>query len=610
MTLRHHNLGTVLRGIGVSPGIILGNACRLDKTDIQIEHVHLPESLLDAEVKRLHQAVARADLTIDRLQVELEKAGHSDGQSISHETGEHIAVLDAHKLMLHDPMLLNEAEKIIHNQGINAEWALSEALQHILDLFDAMDDPFFKERGRDVKDVGEMLLRALQGDEGFRQVVGDVPRGAVVVAEQLSPAEVLSLARLPVSAFVMADGTPTSHTAIIAHSMDIPAVVGVKALAEHVGDGERVIVDGVEGEVIVHPSAEEEVLYSRRARRAKAFYRALKQNKDVEALTKCGEQKVILRANLDLIDEGRRVLDSGAEGIGLFRTEFLFLERRDLPQEDEQYNAYKTIIEAMSPHPVTMRTLDIGGDKLMKVTRQGMRPSAGLRAIRYCLQDRGLFETQLRALLRASIHGPLRLLIPFVTTVSELRLVKRIIRELRSTLINEGHQIAEDIPIGAMIELPAAALIAPRLAKEVQFLSVGTNDLIQYTLAVGRDDDAVEHLHQPLHPSVLALLKLIIKAGRDRNIPVSMCGEMAADPRYSLVLLGLGFDELSMNAASIPLVKEVIRRSNAVDGTDLMSALRKLETVEEIADYVDSHMVQHFPDIVTPRMRGAPRHHR
>ena len=610
MSLRHHNLGTVLRGVGVSPGIILGNACRIDNTNIQIEHVHLPESLLDAEVKRLHQAVARADKTIDRLQGDLEAVGHSDGQAICHETGEHIAVLDAHKLMLHDPMLLNEAEKLIHSQGINAEWALSEALQHILDLFEAMDDPFFKERGRDVKDVGEMLLRALQGDEGFRQVVGDVPRGAVVVAEQLSPAEVLSLARLPVSAFVMADGTPTSHTAIIAHSMDIPAVVGVKSLAEHVGDGERVIVDGVEGEVIVHPSAEEEVLYSRRARRAKAFYRALKQNKDEPAITSCGGHRVVLKANLDLIDESSRVLESGAEGIGLFRTEFLFLDRRDLPEEDEQYEAYKTIIEAIRPSPVTMRTLDIGGDKLMKVQRPGMRPSAGLRAIRYCLQDRALFETQLRALLRASAHGPLRLLIPFVTTVSELRLVRRLLDKLKGELREEGHEIGDEVPLGAMIELPAAALIAPRLAKEVDFLSVGTNDLIQYTLAVGRDDDAVEHLHQPLHPSVLALLRLIIKAGGDRKIPVSMCGEMAADPRYSLVLLGLGFDELSMNAASIPLVKEVIRRSTSDDAKALLNALRKLETVEEIADYVDSHMVQDFPDIVTPRMRGAPRHHR
>ena len=607
--MRHHNLGTVLRGMGVSPGIILGNACRLDSTEIQIEHIHLPESLLNAEVKRLKEAVSRADATIDRLQYDLEAAGHSDGQAICHETGEHIAVLDAHKLMLHDPMLLGEAEKLIHAQGINAEWALSEALQHILDLFEAMEDPFFRERGRDVRDVGEMLLRALQGDDGFGQVVGDVPRGSIVVAEQLSPAEVLTLARLPVAAFVLAEGTPTSHTAIIAHSMDIPAVVGVKSLTEHVGDGERIIVDGVEGEVIVHPSAEEEVLYSRRARRAKAFYRALRQNRDLSAATRCGQREVVLRANLDLIDESARVLESGAEGIGLFRTEFLFLERRDLPSEEEQYEAYKKVLKAVEPQPVTMRTLDIGGDKLMKVNRLGIRASNGLRAIRYCLQDRELFKTQLRALLRAAHHGPLRILIPFVTTVSELRLVKRIIKELEKTLDDEGVARGKDIQIGAMIEVPAAALIAPRLAKEADFFSVGTNDLIQYTLAVGRDDDAIEHLHQPLHPALLSLLRLIIKAGEDQGIPISMCGEMAADPRYTLVLLGLGFKELSMNAASIPLVKEVIRRSSEEESLALMNALRKIETVEELSDYVDNHMVQHFPDIVTPRMRGAPRHH-
>ena len=607
---RHsHNLGTVLRGVGVSPGIILGNAYRLDSTDIQIEHIHLPDSLLNAEVKRLNEAVARADATIDKLQIDLAAVGHTEPR-IDTDTGEHIAVLDAHKLMLHDPMLLGEAEKLIHEQGINAEWALSEALQHILGIFEAMEDPFFKERGRDVQDVGEMLLRALQGDEGLRQVVGDVPRGAIVVAEVLSPAEALTLARLPVSAFVMADGTPTSHTAIIAHSMDIPAVVGVKSLAEHVGDGERIIVDGVEGEVVVHPSAEEEVLYSRRARRARAFYRALKQNRDVPATTTCGDHTMVLRGNLDLVEEGRRVRENGAEGIGLFRTEFLFLDRRDLPQEDEQYETYRQVLEDLKPHPVTMRTLDIGGDKLMKVVRPEMRASSGLRAIRYCLQDRPLFETQLRALLRASAHGPLRLLLPFITTVSEVRTVKQMIEHTRAKLIEEGHEVAEAIPIGAMIELPAAALISSRLAEEVDFFSIGTNDLIQYTLAVGRDEEALEYLHQPLHPSILALIRIVIKAAQNKGLPVSMCGEMAGDPRYTLVLLGLGFDELSMNAASIPLVKEVIRRSTLEDGRILLKNIRSLETVEEIADFVDSHMVQHFPDIVSPRMRGAPRHHR
>jgi phosphotransferase system enzyme I (PtsI) len=257
-----------------------------------------------------------------------------------------------------------------------------------------------------------------------------------------------------------------------------------------------------------------------------------------------------------------------------------------------------------------MRTLDIGGDKLMKVLRPGVRASTGLRAIRYCLQDRPLFETQLRALLRASTHGQLKLLIPFVTTVSELRVVKRIIARLRDDLIAEGYTIAEDVPLGAMIELPAAALIASRLAVEVSFFSIGTNDLIQYTLAVGRDDDAVEHLHQPLHPAMLTLLEGVVSAGHARGLEVAMCGEMAGDPRYSLVLLGLGFDELSMNAASIPLVKEVIRRSTVSEARELLAGLADLATVEEIADYVDSHMVERFPDIVSPRMRGAPRHAR
>ena len=597
MSIRSAALGTVLRGVGVSPGIVSGKASRLDRTEIPIERVHLPDSLLEAEMHRVIEAVERAEAEIDALENSLQGNGLD---------GEHLAVLSAHKMMLRDPMLLSETKRLIDEQGINAEWAVSEAVHHIHEIFDSMQDPFFRERGEDVDHVGDLLLRSLSHDGDMEPVIGDVRRGAIVVAERLSPAEALSLARLPVGAFVLSEGTTTSHTAIIASSMDIPSVVGVIGVTEHVGDGDQIIVDGVEGEIVVHPTEEEQILYSRRERRARAFFRALRQNRQQPATTQDEQVTLTLRGNLDIVDEVGRITRSGGEGIGLFRTEFLFLERTELPSEEEQFQVYKEIITQMSPASVTIRTLDVGGDKLLKAP--GLTPpSQSLRAIRSCLKERGLFATQLRALLRASVHGNLRILLPFVTTVSEVRATKAIIAQVRDELTTSGVPHGE-IPLGVMIEVPAAALIAEQLAAEVDFFSVGTNDLIQFTLAVARDEPQIEYLHQPLHPGLLNVLEMVVQAAGRHDCSVSMCGEMAGMPQYTLVLLALGFQELSMNAASIPLVKEVIRRSSLEQARKLLNQARALGTVEEITDYVDSYMVQNFPDIVSPKMRGAPRH--
>lgn len=602
MSKVNQNLGMVLRGVGVSPGIVLGVASRFDREDVPIERVHLPESLLSSEVKRLHQALAKAEAEIDALQDELVESGKSEG--------EHLGVLDAHKVMLRDQMLIGDTERRIHEQGINAEWALSEALAHIATIFEAMEDPFFRERGQDVEHVGDLLMRALSGDDSMRSVISSVGPGSVVVGDTLSPAEALALARLPVAAFALDKGSATGHTAIIAHSMDIPAVVGLENVGEHVGQGDRIIVDGGEGEVIVHPSEGEELVYGRRARRARAFFKALRQNRDLPAVTPCGEAVVTLRGNLDLVDEIPRILECGGEGVGLFRTEFLFLDRRDLPSEEEQLETYARVLDQMAPHPVTIRTLDIGGDKQLRADRPHVNASPALRAIRYCMVDRELFKTQLRALVRASVHGSLRLLIPFVTTLAEVRWTRKLMREVRAELEAEGHDVSPDIPTGIMIEVPAAALIADLLAKEVDFFSVGTNDLIQYTLAVERDEQAVDYLYQPLHPAMLRLLQAVTRAAHAGGIEVSMCGEMASDPRFSLLLLALGFTALSMNAASIPLIKEVIRRTERTEALRLLQKTMGMSSVDEISDYIDSYMVQHFPDIVTPRMRGAPRYAR
>ncbi|MGM0577207.1 MAG: phosphoenolpyruvate--protein phosphotransferase [Myxococcota bacterium] len=596
----NQNLGMVLRGVGVSPGIVLANAVRIDRARSQIERVHLPEGLLEGEIRRLQEAVHTAEEEIDRLHESLVD---------SDEVGEHLGVLSAHKMMLRDQMLLGETERRIRDHCLNAEWALEETLHHMAKIFARMEDPFFRERATDVQHVGDLLLRALRGEEGYDKSMEKVPGGTVIVASTLSPAEALTLARRPVAAFALDEGTATSHTAIIAHSLGIPAVVGLANVTEHVGDGERIIVDGGEGEVIVHPSPDEELVYSRRARRARAFAKALKANKELPATTPDGVH-VALRANLDVVDECDRINEFGGEGVGLFRTEFLFIDRPILPAEEEQIDVYTRVLKSMGTQPVTIRTLDIGGDKLLRIERPGFRGSSGLRAIRYCLRDRDLFKTQLRALLRASVHGNLRLLIPFISSMHEVHQTKRILEEVRAELIGEGHEVAEEIPLGFMIELPAAALISDVIAQEADFISVGTNDLIQYTLAISRDDPSLEYLYHPLHPAMVRLLQMIARAGRAARIDVAMCGKMAGDPRYSLVLVALGFNELSMNAASIPLVKEVIRRTPRSQAVSLLQKIIGMSSVAEISDYVDSYMVEYFSDIVTPRMREAPRYAR
>lgn len=583
--------------MGVAPGIVLGNAARIDRAPLPIEHVHLPQSLLESEVSRFYEAVEKAEAAIDQLEASLESSG---------TTGEHLGILGAHKVMLRDPMLIGESERHIRDQGMNAEWAVSETLVHIGEIFSHIDDPFFRERGSDVEHVGDLLLRMLAGERGYDHAIEDISRGAVVVADGLSPAEALSVARRSVSAFVLEHGTMTSHTAIVARSMNIPAVVGVAGVTERIGEGDRIIVDGDEGEVIVSPTREEELVYARRERRQKAFRRALRQNRDEVAKTTDGVE-IIIRGNLDFASDVSRIGEAGGQGIGLFRTEFLFIDRADLPDEEEQLDIYTRVLHAASPHPVTIRTLDLGGDKQLQSARAGIVMSPGLRAIRYCLRDRELFDTQLRALLRASVHGPLRLLVPFITSMSEVRTVKRVIAEVREGLIAQGHKVADSIPLGFMVEVPGAALISDSLAAEADFLSVGTNDLIQYTLAIARDDEGVSGLYQPLHPALLRLLAMVTKAGREAQIPISICGEMAADPRYALVLLALGFNELSMTSSAIPLVKEVIRRSTHVEATELLEQIEQMVHAGEIADHVDSLMVDRFSDIVRPSMRSAPR---
>ncbi len=597
---RHtENLGTVLRGARASPGIVLGKAVRVDRETVKVEHVRLPESLVKAEVSRLHDAVQAAEAEIDELYGSLTRSGMGHG--------EHRGLLDAHKMMLRDPMLLDDTAHRIREERLNAEWALQLTLHHLGDIFAKVEDPFFRERGSDIAHVGELLLRMLAGGRDGQDT--HVAAGSIVVSRNISPADALALGRLPVAAFVLDSGTPTSHTAIIARSLGIPAVVGLQNASDHIAEGDQIIVDGDEGEIIVHPSEDEELLYERRARRARVFMKTLRQNRGQPAETPDGS-RMTLRGNLDFIGEADRILEFGGEGVGLFRTEFLFLDRPQLPSEEEQFQVYVSVLQRMNPNVVTIRTLDVGGDKVLPVERLNVTASPGLRAIRYCLHDQTLFRAHLRALLRASAYGKMRLLIPFISCMSEVVAVKRILASVRAELLDEGHPVAEHVPLGFMIEVPSAALISDLLAREADFFSVGTNDLIQYTLAISRDDPALDYLYHPLDPSILRVLRMITRSAHAAGIPVALCGEMAGEPRYALVLLALGFTELSMNARSIPLVKEIVRRTPMAEAIKLLQRLMRESSVAEITDVVDSFMVERFPEIITPRIRGAPRHMR
>jgi phosphotransferase system enzyme I (PtsI) len=393
----------------------------------------------------------------------------------------------------------------------------------------------------------------------------------------------------------------------VARSLGIPAVVGLREAVDLVGEGDRIIVDGFEGEVIVHPSQYEELLYDRRAGRAKAIRRTLQLNRQLGATTPDGHE-LILRGNLDFADRTDHVSAHGGQGIGLFRTEFLYLSRPVPPTEEEQYEAYATVARAMRPHPVTIRTLDVGGDKEIKFLGEDAK-GQGLRAIRFCLANHDLFLTQLRALLRAAREGELRILLPFVTTIHEVREVKKLIAEASRQLAARGTLHEPDVALGIMIEVPAAALAADTFAQEVDFFSVGTNDLMQYTMAVSREATVPEYLTNLLQPGFLRLLQMITRAARAAGISVAMCGEMAGKPRYTPLLIAMGFNELSMSPHSIPLVKEIIRRTSRADALAIYQKMQRM-TADEGKDFLDSYMVEHFPDIVMPRFSGAPHYMR
>ncbi len=578
------------RGAAASPGIAIGRAYVVDRRKLKTPKRHINPEEVDIEIARFKAAIHESDDQLGRIKDKL----------VAREGEDHFHILEAHQLILHDEHVVDETVRRIRDERLNAEWALRRTVEKIKGIFDQIEDDYFRERRSDIDFVGDRILRNLLGED-----TGPVspPPDAVVVAHDLSPTDTAQFHRAAVAALVTDAGGKTSHTAIIARAHEIPAVVGLDDVTSVVGTGDLVIVDGTSGLVILNPEPQTVAHFRARARREAATAEALLANRDLPAETLDG-LRIHLLANIDVVDELESALDHGAEGIGLLRTEFLFLGRgvSKMPTEDEHYENARKVVERLAGKIATIRTFDLGGDKTgpFGATLPEVNPALGLRSIRLCLtkQGRPLFKAQLRGLLRASVHGPLRIMFPMISGVSELRDAKAVFDECKEELQSAGEPYDPAMKVGVMIEMPSAAMTADQLGKEVDFFSIGTNDLIQYTLAIDRVNEHVSYLYQPLHPAILRLVRYIADAARVHRIPVAMCGEMAGEPLLAAVLVGLGLDELSMNAVAIPTMKAVLRASTMAEARKLADDALQLPTVTDVEALVKEHMSKRFPDDV------------
>ncbi len=575
-------------GVGVSAGIGIGRAYLVGRDSVSAPRHHLEADEVESEIARLHRAIQVSDRQLDKIKHQLATESES-------ETDFHI--ITAHQLMLHDEHLVDATAKYIRDDRINAEWALRRAVDDIKAVFDAIEDEYFRERANDVAHVAERLLGNLLG----REETFDPPPDAIVVAHDLSPAEAAQLHKAAVSGLITDAGGKTSHTAIIARAHEIPAVVGLENITSVIESDDLLIVDGGTGTVIIKPSRATVVEYRDRQRRAAARGAVLLSNRDLPAITRDGHT-IQLYANIDGPDEIPSALDHGAIGIGLVRSEYLFMSGDAVPDEEAHYQMARGVVEPMAGRPATLRTFDLGADKLARFLEAAeldeQNPALGLRSMRLCMHELGrpLFRAQLRGLLRASVHGPMRIMFPMISGVGELRAARAVVEDVKAELRGDLIPFDETIKVGIMIEMPSAALTADLLAVECDFFSIGTNDLIQYTIAVDRVNEFVSYLYDPLHPALLRLIRIVADAARAANVPVSVCGEMAGDPLVAPVLVGLGIHELSMSAVSIPEVKAVLRATSVVELERLVDHVVRLPTAVEIraevGDYLDELGVQ------------------
>ncbi|MDP2830863.1 MAG: phosphoenolpyruvate--protein phosphotransferase [Candidatus Omnitrophota bacterium] len=570
-----------LKGIAAAGGISIGPAYMLGKE----EFVVLRETINWADIPTQIQLFEEALIKTRREIIELQKR-------ISLDMGQQEAqIFDAHLLVLEDRMLIEEVISRLKKEQLNVAYIFSEVLKKYIGVFLKIEDEYLKERAADINDVGKRILRNLLGNE--KKGLADVASRAIIVAHDISPSDTAAMYTKNVAAFVTDIGGKTSHTAIMAKSLEIPAVVGLETVTAKVNPGDILIVDGSMGIVIINPDEEELRNYQQKLEKLKGIADKFLLVKDLPAVTTDG-RIILINANIELPDEVPSVKLHGGQGIGLYRTEFFYMNRKDSPSEEEHYQAYRYVAEEMNPHSVVIRTLDIGGDKFLsqfKIPHE-MQPFLGWRAIRFCLARPDIFKLQLRAILRASVHGNLKLMYPMISGVEELRQANQLLDEAKQELRQNGLKFNDKIEVGVMVEVPSAAMTADILAREADFFSIGTNDLIQYSLAVDRSNEKVAYLYDPAHPAVLRLVKRIIDAAHQAKIKVAMCGEMAGEPSLALILLGLGLDEFSLPPQVIPELKYVIRAVGFKAAQEIAHQALQLSTGKEVEEFSENRLAE------------------
>ncbi|MCR4440278.1 MAG: phosphoenolpyruvate--protein phosphotransferase [bacterium] len=576
-----------LQGIAASPGIAIGKAFVLGGDVVHIFPRDLSEEEVPTEIERLKRAVEQA-------RQELERIRHEVGRDLGEESAK---VFEAHQLMLEDEVVIDETIRRIRSERKNADLIFYEVMRAMQSSLASGGDEYLRARAADVRDVKRRVIRHIQGQRPDH--LAPLAEPAIIVASDLSPSDTVSLDKAKVLGFATDLGGRTSHAAILARSLELPSVVGLRRISAVVQTGDMMILDGLRGTVVIHPSPEVIEEYRRRRAEFAQLQQRLERLRELPARTLDGKD-VELSANIEFPEEIDSVVAHGAQGVGLFRTEYLYLSGKGLPTEEEQYNAYRMVVEGVAPNPVIIRTFDLGGDKIAEEGngQPEANPFLGRRAIRICLEHTELFKTQLRAILRASAHGQARLLLPMISSLDELLQAKRVIAEVKKELDEQGLDYDRDLELGIMIEVPSAALTADQLAAEVDFLSIGTNDLIQYTLAADRGNQRVAHLFEAYHPAVLRLIKHVVEAGHERGIWVGMCGEMASDPLAAMLLVGLDLDELSVSPLDLPRVKEIVRAISYEDARKVAEEVLRLRSAADIKAYLQGVMRQKFPDLL------------
>ena len=570
----------LMKGIGVSSGIVIGKVHLIERGAIEPAHYcYLDQSETEGEIERFKNAVKESRDQLARIKKKME----ADGKG-----REHIRIIDANVMILKDHMLINDTIDIIKGERVNAEWALKKVLKGLMEYFNRIDDEYLRARSSDIEHIVNRVLINLMGRK--HESVSDIRTPSVVVAHDLSPADTALMTKGMVLAFLTDIGGMTSHTAIMGRSLEIPAVVGLESVTRKAEEGDTVIVDGTTGTVILNPSESVVEVYEKRRVRYEDYGKALFHYKDLPCETTDG-RRIRLMGNIEMAEEMEALIHHGTEGIGLYRTEFLYLNRKDLPTEEEHLKAYRHVIKKASPHPVIIRTLDIGGDKLLEGDESNeANPALGLRAIRFCLKNPGIFKTQLRGILRAGSAGKVKVMFPMISGIEELRHAKAMLEEAKAELKAEGKPYDQNMEVGVMIEIPSAAIIADLIVKEVNFVSIGTNDLLQYSLAIDRVNEHVAYLYEPFHPAVLRIIKTVAEAAEKAGVSVGVCGEMAGEPEYAFILLGFGIDHLSMNAFSMLKVKRLIRSVSFAEAKRICRHIMNLPTARDVEDYINTKL--------------------